>query len=155
MNPDEQLSEHFTLREFITSQTATRRGIKNIPTPAQIESLRLLSVEVLERVRALTGGPLIISSGFRSVELNRAIGGAGESQHCLGEACDFYSPHMTVDALFTLIKDSGIEVDQCISEFASPTGGWVHCSFTRRRANRREFLIATKRHGSTVYRKVQ
>ena len=63
------LSRHFTLREFLSSQTAARRGIPNIPTEVEVANMRELCEFVLEPVRAKFG-PVIISSGFRSHKLN-------------------------------------------------------------------------------------
>ena len=79
-----QLSEHFTLEEFTASQTATRRGLNNTPSPQMIEKLKQ-TAQKMEQVRDLLGKPISINSAYRSPSVNRAIGGAATSQHCKGE----------------------------------------------------------------------
>lgn len=148
MHTNNRLSEFFSYQEMTISQTAARRGLRNTPTPGQIECLRDLAVNVLDAIRRLVGSVVIVSSGFRSFEVNRAIGGSADSQHMRGEAADIYAPRMSAQALFLLIKQSDIPVDQAILEF-----GWVHVSFTRRYTNRRDFLIASVRDGKTIYQR--
>jgi zinc D-Ala-D-Ala carboxypeptidase len=132
-----KLSPHFTLDEFTVSQTAARRGIDNRPPLEVIENLKRVALG-LEGIRILLGVPIIISSGYRSPALNKAVGGAKTSQHVTGEAVDFTapgfgSPRHVVDR----IVDAGIEFDQCIVEFDS----WVHCSFVKNSARRMALII--------------
>jgi len=119
-----KLSEHFTYEELVLSDASLRAGIKNIPSPNAIGNMKLLA-DGLEKVRALLGNPIFITSGYRSPTLNRFIGGSANSAHCLGFAADFKSPAFgkPVD-IVAKIKDSGIKYDQCICE-----GVWVHISF--------------------------
>lgn len=132
-----QLSKNFQLHEFTRSQTATRRGIKNTPTPAQIESLRKLCVHVLQPVRDHYGQPIRISSGFRSPRLNRAIGGSSTSQHSKGEAADFEVPGVSNLAVCRWME-ANLNYDQLILEFYTPgvpNSGWVHVSYGPRMRN--------------------
>ncbi|MGL4648755.1 MAG: D-Ala-D-Ala carboxypeptidase family metallohydrolase [Caldilineaceae bacterium] len=132
------LSPHFTLEEMTFSQTAARRGIDNTPTPEALEALKL-TAQGLEAVRIRLGGaPILVSSGYRSPELNAAIGGSRNSQHMRGEAADFTAPgfgtpRMIVDAL----ADSGVAYDQLILEF----GRWAHISFVKTGARRHALVI--------------
>lgn len=131
-----QLTPNFHLSEFTTSQTAARRGIPNTPTAQVLESLQH-TAEQLEAVRALLAAPLLISSGYRSPELNRAVGGAMSSQHMLGEAVDFTAPRFgTPEEIVDAIKASDIDFDQVILEFDR----WVHISF-KRGGNRKQALV--------------
>ena len=81
-----KLSDNFSLHEFTRSQTATRHNIDNTPSDKQIFNLRNLCVNVLQPVRDYFMKPMIISSGFRCVELNMKIGGSITSQHVQGQA---------------------------------------------------------------------
>jgi hypothetical protein len=122
-----RLTPNFSLEQLIHSETAARERIDNTPDADLVDNLRLLA-EGLEQVRMLTGFPLEISSGYRSSELNRRVGGAKSSQHTQGLAADFTCAEFgsPVD-IIKAIRDSDIEFDQCILEYAK----WVHISFSR------------------------
>jgi hypothetical protein len=120
-----QLSENFTLEEATFSETATRLGIDNQPSPEQLENMKK-AAEGMEAIRKLLGKPIKVSSWLRLPALNQAIGGAAKSSHMDGWAIDFTcSGYGTPFEVAKAIKDSDIQVDQCIFEF----GRWVHVSF--------------------------
>lgn len=139
------LSKNFTLAELTVSQEAARSGLKNIPTTEQIAALRLLCENVLQPLRDRVKKPIVVSSGFRSVTLNRRIGGSATSQHCKGQAADFSIPGMSIADTVALIRKMGLPADQVIDEF----GAWVHVSYGPRR--RQQFLKARYIGGRTVY----
>lgn len=85
------LSEHFTLDELTYSATANKRHIDNTPTQHDIDNLTILCRDVLEPARATYGRPLIITSGYRTLKLNRAVGGAHNSYHVMGMAADIHA----------------------------------------------------------------
>jgi len=133
-----KLSANFHLDEFVTSQTAARRGIDNTPSPEVIKRLRN-TAKGLERVRAVLGKPILISSGYRSPALNKAVGGSATSDHINGDAADFISPGFgTPIAICRAIVAAGIKFDQLIEE-----GTWVHISFGPRMRGQ----ILTMRNG--------
>lgn len=121
------LSPHFTLAEFTVSDTAARKGIDNTPPDSVMPALRR-TAQGLEAVRVRLGmAPITVTSGYRSLALNRAIGSKDTSQHTKGEAADFICPRFGSPSDVTYaLSDSGIEFDQLILEF----GRWVHISFT-------------------------
>ena len=141
------LSEHFNLNEFTASETATRKGIDNTPPAVVTEKLRMLAA-TLEQVRSLLGNNSIrISSGFRCLALNRAIGSGDLSAHVLGYAVDFTCPKFgTPKEVANKIAESPIKFDQLIYE-----GTWIHLSVDPR--NRREVLTAHFGKGKTKYTK--
>jgi zinc D-Ala-D-Ala carboxypeptidase len=140
------LSKHITLAEFENSPTATTHGINNKMNESQIASAKLLCENVFEPLRLYLNIPIKISSGFRSVQVNRKIGGSTSSQHCKGEAMD-----IKIDAKgFYFIKDK-LEFDQLIWEFGNDEQpSWVHVSY-KKSGNRKQVLKATKRNGKTIY----
>ncbi len=142
------LSKHFTLGEFIHSDIAVRKGIDNTPTEEIINNLKALCTNVLEPIREYFKKPIRISSGYRSLALNKAIGGSKTSQHCLGCAVDFTVQDISVDEVFKNIIKMSINFDQNIQEFSA----WSHISYLKS-GNRRQNLIAKKVNGKTVYEK--
>lgn len=136
-----KLSPHFSLTEMCKSQTASRRGIANVPDEAAQASLRRLCETILEPVRAHYRRPILPSSGFRSPALNRAVGGSSNSQHCVGEAVDFEVPGIANVDLAEWIHVM-LDFDQLILEYPQahdPSAGWVHVSF-RHTDNRNQLL---------------
>ena len=122
-----QLTSNFSLEQLTYSETARREGIDNLPPPEIVSNLMLLA-QGLERVQALMGFPLEISSSYRCPELNRRVGGAPKSQHTLGLAADFTCADFgTPVDIIQAVRASDIAFDQCILEYAK----WVHMSFSK------------------------
>jgi len=150
-----QLSEHLSLAEVTRSDSAKRRGISNMPTPAHIENFKLLAENVFEPIRKHFGKPIHISSGYRSDALNKAISGSKTSQHCTGEAIDIDmdgSAHgITNKMVFDYIKDN-LNFDQLIWEFGTASNpDWVHVSYESTGKQRKQILRAVKSGGATSY----
>lgn len=130
-----QLSQHFTLAELTKSATALRLGIDNTPNAQEIECMRFWCNTIGEPIRAHFGRPMQINSFFRSPELNKAEGGARNSQHTFGQAGDIEIPGVHNADLYRWIRDnSDLYFDQMIAEHlsvADPAAGWVHISAIR------------------------
>lgn len=120
------LSPHFTLAEFMVSDTAARKGIDNTPPDSVLPALRK-TAQGLEAVRVRLGmAPITITSGYRCLALNRTIGSKDTSQHITGQASDFICPRFgTPREIVAALRDSGVTFDQLILEFDR----WVHISF--------------------------
>ena len=136
------LSPNFTLEELLHSDYALRKNIdNNTNDPSILTALAALSANVLEPIRAQFG-PFFPTSGYRCPELNRAIGGAANSQHMKGQAADIAIPTATRYELALWIEQN-LDFDQLILELYTPgqrNSGWVHCSFVERGANRKQSL---------------
>ena len=150
-----QLSKHLSLAEVTRSESAKRRGISNMPTPAHIENFKLLAENVFEPIRKHFGKPIHISSGYRSDALNKAIGGSKTSQHCTGEAIDIdmdgSANGITNKMVFDYIKDN-LNFDQLIWEFGTASNpDWVHVSYESTGKQRKQVLRAVKSGGATTY----
>ena len=132
------LSRNFTVDELTHSQTAARLGLDNTPSLAVLDALKRTAYG-LEDVRALLNAPILISSGYRSARVNRAVGGSYKSQHTVGAAADFTAPGFgTPDAVMRAIVDAGtIHYDQIAIEF----GRWIHISFVQKGARRQALVI--------------
>lgn len=148
------ISKHISYDEATKSRTAIRNGIYNIPNATEIQRMEAVAQEVFEPVReALGGKPLRLTSFFRSIALNRALGGSSTSQHCKGEAIDIDADgsHTTNRDVFTYILEN-LEFDQLIWEFGDNLNpDWVHVSYKRNGENRCQVLKAIKQEGKTRY----
>ena len=151
-----KLSEHLDLSEVIRSESAKRNGISNMPIEQHIANFKLLAEKVFEPLRNYFRCPIHISSGYRSIELNRAVKGSATSQHCTGEAIDIDmdgTPNgVTNKMIFNYIKDN-LEFDQLIWEFGtSENPDWVHVSYESTGKQRKQVLKAIRINGSTQYK---
>ena len=151
MNKDMKLSEHFKLGEMCKTSYHTTDG--NIPSRVAIENLRNLCENWLEDLRysqnTLYGNkehdiPIIISSGFRSKEVNRKCGGAKNSNHLTGCAVDIrcYGPEQMIrmaGILLDIADGTKRDFDELILEKRGTTY-WVHFA-VRPKDNRRKILF--------------
>jgi hypothetical protein len=141
-----QISEHFTLEEFLFSKAAARLGFDNTPSPIVRANLELVAASMEEIRTLLSDKPIVVHSGYRSPQVNKALGGVATSAHCQGLACDFVCPAFGTPAkvAFAILK-SEIDYDQLILEY-----GWIHVGLAQEgMAARREAL--TKRSPWTAY----
>ena len=132
------MGKYFNIAELTKSDTATKKKINNVPTKQIETNLNQLVANILDPLREAYGEPIIVSSGYRCPELNKAVGGATSSQHTLGQAADIHTKSNTKEAnkkLFDLIKDLKLPYDQLINEYGYK---WVHVSYSPR--NRRQVL---------------
>ena len=148
-----KLSKNLSLAEVTKSATAIRRGISNEPTIEHMENLKQVAENIFQPLRDKFKVPIAITSGYRSADLNKAIGGSITSQHCKGQALDIDADvygGLTNKEIFDYIKDS-LDFDQLIWEFGNKNNpSWVHCSFISN-GNRRQILRAIKKNGRTGY----
>jgi hypothetical protein len=150
-----KLSEHLSLSEVTRSESAKRNGISNMPTELHMANLKLLAENVFEPVRNHFRCPIHISSAYRSIDLNRAVGGSLTSQHCSGEAIDVdmdgSTNGVTNKMVFDYIKDN-LEFDQLIWEFGTAENpDWVHVSYESTGRQRKQILRAIRANGKTQY----
>lgn len=139
-----QLSQHFSLAEMVKSQTALRHKFTDQQNPPAevVENLRQLCIHILEPLRRECGA-IIVNSGYRSPLTNKAVGGASNSQHLLGQAADIESASFKNRLLFKKIQELNLPFDQLIWEFGDATEpAWVHVSYGPR--NRRQVLYIPK-----------
>ncbi len=149
----EYISRHITLDEVIRSETARARGINNMPGPNELKNIRRMASDFIEPLRLLISSkrqkdtPLFFSSFYRSPELNKDVGGAGNSAHKLGLAVDIDLDNMYPDfgnrELFKLINENKqwLEFDQLIWEYGNKQNpNWIH--------------IGLREHGLPIRRQV-
>lgn len=143
-SPPGYLTPHFSLAELTHSQRAVHLGMRNVPGPDELANLRRLAL-VLEDVRLLLGCPVMVTSGYRSAVVNRAVKGSKSSAHMAGLAADFIAPRYgsPLDVARRLAGEGMLMFDQLIYEV-----GWVHLGLAAaHQAPRREVRHAVFKPG--------
>lgn len=86
--------KYFSIAEFLRSDAAEKYQVSNIPGDEELlkvlTNINTLVNRVLDPLRAMIGRPIIITSGYRSRQINELVGGSKTSQHLTGKAADFH-----------------------------------------------------------------
>lgn len=112
-------SKYFTYEELTHSNT----GLLNIPNAEQLANMQELVTQILDPLRELYGKPITVNSCFRSVLVNKKVGGARTSDHLKGMAADIHCDSNSL--LYKLIRDNFM-FKQLINEHDYT---WVHVSY--------------------------
>ena len=152
-----KISDHISYKEGTYSVTALRLGLNNDPTKSHLTNMELLAEKIFEPLRKHVGGPIKINSFYRGPELNKAIGGSTNSQHCKGQAIDIDDTYgyMSNADMYEYIKNN-LSFDQMIWEFGnSDNPDWVHVSYVNEESNRNRCLLAYKdENNNTKYKTI-
>ena len=147
------ISKHISEKEATKSVTALRLNIDNTPNGTAINNMRVLAEKVFEPLRAWVGGPIKITSFYRSTDLCLALGSKPSSQHAKGQAMDIDDiyGHKTNAEMFNYIKEN-LDFDQMIWEFGNEENpDWVHISYVDKENNRNRILKAVRDQGKVKY----
>lgn len=139
------LTPHFTLEELTRTD---HREFDNTPNDTEKNNLKRVA-EMLEQVKSLLDNkPIMVNSGFRSKQVNDAVGSKDTSQHRVGCAADIRVPGLSPDQVVQAIMNSQIQFDQLIREFDS----WTHISVPNNPFGqpRKQVLIIDKQ-GARLY----
>ena len=149
---DVNISDHISYKEA----TATGTGIENDPGAVELFAMQSVAKMVFEPLRKWVGGPIAITSFYRSLRVNAKVGGSRTSQHVKGEAMDLdmdpikNATKSNAD-IFCYIRDH-LPFDQLIWEFGTSTNpAWVHVSYTDRHKNRRMILRVKRTAKGVTY----
>jgi hypothetical protein len=147
-----RLSPHFTLGEMCKTSAKTQDG--NIPSHVHIENLKRLC-GWLEELRSEWNkrygegnDPIIINSGYRSPEVNKAVGGVPTSNHLTGCAADIKVAGIEqliryATILLDISDESQEDFDELLIE-RSPKGSyWLHFAVRPSNNRRKVRLIQT------------
>ena len=129
------LGKYFTMEELTVSHVK----LKNTPGVNELSNLTLLVDNLLDLAREMLGEPIKINSGYRSISINKAIGGTLNpiSQHTKGQAADIICSDNA--KLFNLLCDH-FEFDQLIWEKGNEwQPDWIHVSY-KAKGNRGEVI---------------
>ena len=138
----EQFTKNFSYDELIASATAKRLGLDNTPTLEEKERLRQLAEGILQPIRDAWRAPIVVTSGFRSEAVNKAVGGVKTSQHRLGEAADIKvggkeRNKKLFNFIYKMISKGDIKVGQLIDEYNYQ---WIHISLPRKNKENNQIL---------------
>ena len=148
----ENLSKHFSYKEFTYSPTAVMKELDNTPKATDLENGKLLCENILEKLREKFG-LIKITSFYRGFRLNKAIGGSKTSQHCFGQAADFVVIGTKLSVVMEwIVNESNLPFDQVIYEDIQKDGEavWIHISYSKKRT-RKEALTMKKVNGKSTY----
>lgn len=128
------ITTNFTLEELYKSSTASKLGINNVPNKDATNNLMILAVKILQPLREAYGKPITVTSGYRSLELNKAVKGSSTSQHLKGEAADLITDNnkKLFEVAKRLIDEGKIKVGQLIDEYNYK---WIHISLPNNKHN--------------------
>ena len=121
-----QISPNFSYRELTASATADAHDINNTPDDEELHYLARLCDEILEPLRERLG-PIQVTSAYRCIALNRAIGSKDSSHHVEGRAADIKIKGAKPLHVCEAIAAMGLPFEQVIAEH----GAWTHVSIPR------------------------
>ena len=131
------ISKHITLLEATESQTALRLGINNEPNEVELDAMKYVAENLFETIREWYDKPIIVSSFYRCLALNKAVNGSKTSGHVLGNSIDISAGTKAENKkIFEFIKTSGLNFDQVINEYNFT---WIHISL-KKTGNRKQIL---------------
>ncbi|MCM1216493.1 MAG: D-Ala-D-Ala carboxypeptidase family metallohydrolase [Alistipes sp.] len=156
--------KHFTMLEFTNSVTARKKGLSNTPSTEHAANIETLVSQLLDPLREAWaircaheqwGTPALnVTSGYRGPELNKAVGGAAASAHCVGFAADLVPANGRLGEFKRFCREylTGKPFDQMISEDenAAGTPRWVHIGYKNAGGAQRRQLLS-KRAGEKGY----
>ena len=139
LNNQAKLSEHFTLGEF--TRSGSHPEVYNIPSHEAIANMKRLCVW-LEELRKRYNAPIRLNSGYRSPQLNRAIGGVSNSNHLTGCAVDIRVENMEqliryAAILLDYADETNQQFDELLIERNRYGAIWLHFA-VRPKDNRRK-----------------
>ena len=140
-------TNYFTDKELYYSHTAERNKINNIPSVKAMNNLKHIRDKYLNPIREKWGSGIIISSGYRSKELNRRVGGVENSNHLYGYAVDLVPINGNIKDLhktfLSFLKTTNLPFDELIFE-KSKNSVWIHFAMRLDGINRKKILSIIK-----------
>jgi zinc D-Ala-D-Ala carboxypeptidase len=147
------LTTNFSLHEMIKSETASRRDMDNTPhSDDVVQNLTTLCEQVLQPLRDVYGVGIKVNSGYRSPDVNAAVGGSRTSDHCKGQAADIEIPGVANKDLALYIRDNFYFTQLILEGYIEgiPDSGWVHVSYDDNNL-KQQVLTAVFVKGRAVY----
>ena len=111
---------NFTFKELVKTDT----GLDNIPDDMNVICNLVRLSEFLQIIRNELQLPIIVNSGYRSKEVNEAVGGVSSSYHCKGLAADIKCSDM--DKLLSVLHSHLMDIDQLGIYYSNTQQEWYH-----------------------------
>lgn len=130
------LTANFSLKEFLVSSKATELGIANTPTAAHLKRLREVTAPSIQKIRDLAGVSVNITSAYRNLQINEAVGGTASSDHPQAWAVDCNAAGFSLLGWARFVRDHmgpGNALDGMIDQLIYERNRTVHISFAPRR----------------------
>ena len=154
MNLDQKLSPNFSLGEMIKSRTATKKRIDNMPSPEHVENLRNTCIALQGARRLLGHKSMQVTSGYRCLELNRALGSSDNSYHTTGHAADVRVRGVDLFEVAKALTEVPL-IDKVIHEDLKGRQ-WVHVQISKAgEIPRQQWFIARDDTGKVEYHRVE
>lgn len=143
--------KYFTINELCVSGSYPRLVVVPKEGTTEYANLKNLIEKLLDPVRERLGAPVRVTSGYRPPRLNKAVGGAANSNHLYGFAADIHTGNDSTDnvKIIESLLNLGIVYDECIAEGAvfDKSGNLVSCKWVHvalRTSNNRKKFIYTQ-----------
>lgn len=140
--------KYFTIQELTRSDTATKKGIDNTPSPDIVEHLTELVDTILDPIRERWGSGIKITSGYRCKALNDAVKGSKTSSHMSGYAADIKPSNGKMEAFYKMVQDfiKNVPYDQLINEYPNSKNipSWVHISVRNKDRQQRRMQLTIR-----------
>lgn len=132
----DMISRDFSWDEMVYSRIAVENGLCNNPPAEVVNAMKQLVKRLLQPLRIAYARPIVITSGYRSPEVNRLVGGVLSSQHVKGEAVDCFVPDLEV--LLEIVRFCKLPFDQAILYRKKK---FLHLSLRAKGTNRYQIII--------------
>jgi RHS repeat-associated protein len=143
--PSGNLSKYLSLEDVIRSETATRLKVSNMPSPEHIENLKAFGRIIYDPIYENFNGNIKISSGYRSSQLNLAVGGSKKSQHLTGEALDIQGTNGVTNSDIFYFTKKNLNYHQLIWEYGTKGNPrWVHVGYRVKGNNKNQTFSIPK-----------
>lgn len=141
--------KYFTIQELCHSDTAISLGIDNSPSPQIVKNLSELILRLLDPLREAWGNPILVSSGYRSLRLNKALKHASTtSAHLIGYAADLVPQNKKIEEFKKFVprwlRENNIAFDQCLLETDGKGKQWLHLGLYNQRHQQRKQVLNLK-----------
>ena len=111
---------NFTFKELVKTDT----GLDNMPDDMNVIKNLARLAQFLQTIRNELHLPIIVTAGYRSKEVNEAVGGVLSSYHVKGLAADIKCADM--DKLLAVLHSHLMDIDQLGIYYSKTTQLWFH-----------------------------